>query len=111
MIDMTENVTHHNRTGYVNGCRCPICHDANNEYQREYRRHERKKNLPLGPMLQLFGDQHDTDIATLLGVTQTTFTQWKRQGIPLVEADRIVCSIGIHPFYVWGDAYWKAELS
>ena len=111
MIQMTDRIDVHSRAGYAKGCRCPICHDANNKYQREYRKHERKKNLPVGPMLQLFGEKPDTDIASLLGVNHTTFTQWKRQGIPLIEADKIVCSIGIHPFCVWGDAYWKAELS
>lgn len=33
----------HSRTGYVRGCRCQICVDANKEYQREYMRQWRNR--------------------------------------------------------------------
>lgn len=32
----TEKQIVHNRTGYVRGCRCDICKQANRDYQRKY---------------------------------------------------------------------------
>lgn len=34
---MTNEIKH-SRTGYVRGCRCEICVDANNQYQKDYMR-------------------------------------------------------------------------
>lgn len=33
----------HNRTGYVCGCRCEVCKEANKEYQRQYMKQWRQK--------------------------------------------------------------------
>ena len=32
----TVKVNTHSRTGYVKGCRCDTCRQANREYQRQY---------------------------------------------------------------------------
>lgn len=33
---VTVKVNTHSRTGYVKGCRCDTCCQANREYQRQY---------------------------------------------------------------------------
>ena len=61
-------------------------------------------------MLALFGELTNKEIASILEVNESTIQTWQRQGIPLLTADKIVISIGAHPYIVWGDAYWNANL-
>lgn len=88
--------------------------------------------LPLAPLLRELGpvtvDNHDgrgtswknpngmasgsidcalTVLAELLGISQRTVMRWKRDGVPVCQADRAACALGRNPLEVWGDGWWN----
>lgn len=118
----TWTVTHGTHSGYVAGCRCKTCTQANTIYMRRYRTCTnpgivRKAttailgNLPINPLLRLWDDLNLTDdeIASRCGVGRTTVVRWRRIGLSLDAADRVAIRLGSHPYIVWGDAYWSAR--
>ena len=42
-------------------------------------------------------------IAALAGVARRTVTRWAHIGIDLWTADRLACSVGMHPAELWAD--------
>jgi hypothetical protein len=46
-------------------------------------------------------------LAALAGVTTRTACRWIGRGeVPDDGADRIACSLGLHPCLIWGAAWW-----
>jgi hypothetical protein len=111
---------------YVEGCRCDLCRDANREYHRNYR-HQRKYgklnvdketkkapptniqniNLSIQPLLKYINHADDTITGERFGVTRSAVMRWKRNGVSVVTADRLACHIGVHPYIIWGNDYFK----
>jgi hypothetical protein len=96
------------RGRYVDGCRCAPCTDANSQYHRE--RRARRVNLPVEPLLAMFHDVPDDEIAHRLGVSRQTLMRWRDKGLTLTVGDRIAINLGTHPFVIWGNHYWEATL-
>lgn len=47
-------------------------------------------------------------ISELTGIGRRRLTRWQSAGVPEEEADRIACSLGLHPADIWGDAWWDS---
>lgn len=47
----------------------------------------------------------ERQVADLIGVAPRTCYRWKRNGVPLDDADRIAVALGMHPFAIWGEAW------
>ena len=66
--------------------------------------------LPFRPLERLRTDEMtDVDFAAHLGVERTTIRKWRQGGISLYTADSLVCRLGFHPTYFWGDAYFECD--
>jgi hypothetical protein len=46
-----------------------------------------------------------SDIADLLGVTERAVQRYRRNGIPVTEADRFAIAAGVHPDEIWGPGH------
>ncbi len=55
-------------------------------------------------------DPTGRDAAAIFAVTQRTVCRWNVHGVPLIEADKAACHIGLHPMLVWGAAWTDAEI-
>lgn len=45
-------------------------------------------------------------LAGLAGVSRRSIARWKQEGVPLSQADRVACALGVHPSAIWHDAWW-----
>lgn len=46
-------------------------------------------------------------LAELTGYNRRTLVRWRREGIPLEDADRIAVALGLHPASIWSE-WWQA---
>lgn len=99
-----------NRSAYIGGCRCDECVEANKAYQRAYRSTIKRGNLPAEPIFALFEHCDDKDLRELLRISLGTLRSWRTRGVTLSQADQIATTVGLHPYSLWGDAYWTAEM-
>lgn len=76
--------------------------------QRTHKRHHTKKVLPAEPLFTLFHDYPtNRQIADALRKSSSTIQQWRKQGIPIYQADEVACHIGLHPSHIWGEQWWN----
>lgn len=112
---------------YAAGCRCDGCTTAHREYHRQYRQWkkygkpintETKKTVAAGPslnrvkvsiapLLQFIEHESDGNTAARLGVLRTSVVRWKRDGVSINVADRLACRVGVHPYIIWGNDYFR----
>jgi hypothetical protein len=46
------------------------------------------------------------DVARLFGVDAHAPKRWANNGIPIWNADRLACRMGLHPTEIWGQAFY-----
>ena len=111
---------------YVEGCRCDPCRDANRIYQHNYRQQRKygkvnvdkdtkktaptnlyKVRLSIQPLLKFIEHENDTITGERFGVERSAVIRWKRDGVSIITADRLACKIGVHPYMIWGNDYFK----
>jgi hypothetical protein len=59
--------------------------------------------VPLEPLVQRY--ENVSVLARALGCERTLVSKWRNHGLPLVSADRLAVSLGLHPVEVWPDWY------
>lgn len=60
--------------------------------------------VPVEPLVQKYGTV--SALARAVGCDRARFSKWRREGgMPLVWADRLAVSLGMHPIEVWEDWY------
>ena len=65
--------------------------------------------LPLQPLVEVMRLATISEFADAIGKTRRTVYRMKASGLSLWEADRLaVQRAGLHPFFVWGDAWLEA---
>ena len=47
------------------------------------------------------------EVGRLLGVDAHAPRRWAENGIPLWNADRLACKLGLHPTEIWGQAFYE----
>jgi hypothetical protein len=66
--------------------------------------------MPSAPLLALFPTLNNFAIAKRLNVHAGTVTAWRKgQRLKYLKADRIAVDLGLHPYEIWGDEWWKVE--
>jgi len=114
---------HGTRTGYIHhGCRCSSCTAANSKYDRE--RYEAQHpgalpkrcevmpgNLSAEPLERIALSRRLAHASEDLGVSRTTWKQWRRVGLSPLAADRIAVRLGHHPIELWSDWYDVQEVN
>lgn len=55
--------------------------------------------------LDPFSDKSDVELADLVGTHRRNVNRWRKDGLPVVEADRFAVAIGMTPFCVWGSEW------
>lgn len=63
----------------------------------------RQPRLPLDPLVRMYGTV--SQLATALNRHRTQVSEWHVNGIPIVSADRVAVSLGMHPIEVWPNWY------
>jgi len=63
--------------------------------------------LSLEPLVSMYGSV--SCLARALGRQRAQVQKWRRNGVPLVSADRIAVAVGLHPVEVWPDWYAVTE--
>lgn len=48
-------------------------------------------------------------IGTACGMNHSSVTDYRVRGIPLLQADRVACRLGVHPANIWPE-YWTAGI-
>lgn len=78
------------------------------------------RRLPLDPVLEHARrrfDRYDrgqpawkVDLAACIGTTRRQLVRWQADGgIPVREADRVACRLGVHPSFFWGPDWFEAH--
>lgn len=65
------------------------------------------RRLPIGPLLDRFPDTDFTAMADACGLDRRTFLRYRALGVPVVAADRIAVTLGLHPALVWGREWFE----
>lgn len=63
----------------------------------------RQPRLPLDPLVRMYGGV--STLAMALGRHRRQVSEWQNNGIPVLSADRVAVSLGMHPIEVWPDWY------
>jgi hypothetical protein len=94
--------------GTINGytrhaCRCEHCAEAGRLW-REKRKARARASAPprlsVEPIYALLDDSNRREISNKL-------KRYKVKGIPIYNADFWCCKLGVHPWMVYGDAYFQ----
>ena len=68
--------------------------------------------LSIEPVLAMFknDDRYDKlgHIASAIGSTRRSIYRWEAEGLPIVTAEKIAETLGIHPTLIWGPEYHTA---
>lgn len=76
--------------------------------KQTHKRHHKRRVLPAEPLFTMFnGELSDVAMADALRKSRTTIQQWRKQGIPIYQADEVACRIGLHPSHIWGEQWWN----
>ena len=62
-----------------------------------------KKRYPLAPLAEALGLPNTSMLARHLGLSGTTWKEYRDQGVSEKVADRLACRAGFHPSEVWPD--------
>lgn len=91
-------LNHGIEAGYRKGCRCEPCQQGHRDYQ--YRQYHAKPRLPFDPIVAFMSPEVRVARSKLIKA-QTGKT------ISIFQADRLCCSLGFHPWQVYGDLYFQ----
>ena len=57
---------------------------------------------PIAPFLALHPSSTHAELATRAGFSDSSrIHEWKSDGLPWLSADKLACSVGLHPANVW----------
>lgn len=62
--------------------------------------------LPFAPLDALAAKEGVIDLARWLGVSGRAVERLRTKGVPVAYADRLAVRVGVHPWFLWGDAFW-----
>jgi hypothetical protein len=85
------------------GCRCEPCKKAASDYKKK--RTGDTVRLSFDPLYTMFSEN------SKFNEYSSTFGSWTKYGIDPYRADKICCELGVHPYEVWGDAWFTPEWS
>ena len=54
-------------------------------------------------------DHSDEQFAMSIGRSTDCLKRYRQKGILFYSADKLAIDNGMHPSYIWGDAYWYPE--
>ena len=93
-----EGWKHGSLACYRAGCRCDPCREAGRIGNR--RRSRGLPRLPIEPLARLT-DAHFKD------AHQYVFRNAHTKGLTIYQADKLCCEAGLHPWLVYGDAWFQ----
>jgi hypothetical protein len=97
----------HGLSGYVkHSCRCPPCRSAYSTYKRTWRASKAAVLLP-GRFDFALLRPHMAGSQAWQHASGRRLSDWNRHGIPWTYADEICCSLGMHPYEVFGPAWFE----
>jgi len=72
-------------------------------------RHKNRR-LSAEPLFSLIDglELTNTQIGEALNIHRTTINKWREKGIPIYQADKVACWIGVLPSYIWGNQWWSS---
>jgi hypothetical protein len=63
-------------------------------------------SLPFEP-LEAAAREVSPDLTRALHISSTTLERYRNVGVTVEQADKLAVRIGIHPWWIWGDAFWE----
>lgn len=54
-------------------------------------------------------EHNDEQFAVSIGRNKDHLRRYRNKGILFYAADKLAIENGMHPSYIWGDAYWHPE--
>jgi lambda repressor-like predicted transcriptional regulator len=63
--------------------------------------------LSLEPLVRRYGSV--SGLARALGRDRAQLAKWRRDGLPIMSADRLAVAVGMHPVELWPDWYEVTE--
>lgn len=87
---------------YRGGCRCDGCREIGSKSNMQ--RDRKIPRLPVHPMLNRFSSD---DFSKKY---QNSIDSWKTNGVNVFKIDEICCSMGMHPYDVYGDDWFLITL-
>ena len=68
----------------------------------------KQPRLPFEPLEKMFNNEITIeDLAKIAHVDSSTVWNWKKDGVPEPQADRVAIRLGLHPASIWGDDWWS----
>lgn len=64
--------------------------------------------LPAEPLLVMW-DRNMSMMARSLGVSRRAVQHWNEIGLSWRQADEVAGKLGLHPFDIWGSAWFELE--
>lgn len=99
-----ENWTHGVNRYRQHKCRCDECVAAYALYRQRLRKHpEPSFVIDPEPLIKFIEKMEDPVPAS----TQQTFARWREKGVDVFVADRHCCKRGVHPWEVFGEAWFE----
>jgi len=87
---------------YRGGCRCDECREIGRKSNMQ--RDRKIPRLPVHPMIDKFSSN---DFSKKY---QNSIDNWKTTGVSIFKIDEICCSMGMHPYDVYGDDWFLITL-
>jgi hypothetical protein len=62
----------------------------------------RQERMPLQPLYDYCQAENISHLARMIGVCRESVDRFRKDGIPIYNADRIACkTLGVHPGFIW----------
>jgi hypothetical protein len=62
----------------------------------------RQERMPLQPLYDYCQAENLSHLARMIGVCRESVDRFRKDGIPIYNADRIACKkLGVHPGFIW----------
>ena len=105
---MAKTGNPHGISGYKRrGCRCAVCEAAYVKYNADRRKYRHKAPRIKADLLVAFITENDSHVG---GTSKAMMERWLRDGVDLYVADAACVKRGVHPYEVFGDAWWNVPI-